>query len=147
MGAPLTPDVLDSPAVAIICALEADGFRVELAPDDAIVITPKSGLTPDRRQQIVEHKAEIKLLLDPGVVQRRDVYRRQLDEAASPGPLAFVFRPAVPYVPGACHGCGEALERARWGSCWRCMLGRRLACRAPIPTDLLAAYDEARVLA
>jgi hypothetical protein len=148
MGAPLTSDVLDSPAVAILCALEADGFRVELGPDDAIVIAPKSALTPDRKQQILDHKAAFKTLLrccDIGVQDRREAFARQL-QAAPVGVLVprLVFRES-PYVNGRCHSCGEALEGARWGSCWRCMLARRLACRLPIPVDLLVAYDDARV--
>lgn len=149
MATPLTPDVLDSPAVAILCHLERDGFTVRLAePDDAIMIAPRSRLTLERMAEITEHKASLKLLLrffDPGVVDRRDAFRRQLGAAPS-GVLVprLVFREA-PYVNGRCHACGEALERARWGSCWRCSLARRLACHAPVPIDLFMAYDEARI--
>lgn len=138
---------IDSTAVAILCDLERDGFQVELAPDDAIVITPKSGLTADRRQQIVDHKAAIKTLLrisDAGVQDRRKTFARQLETASGVLVPRLVFR-ETPYVSGRCHACGEALERARWGSCWRCSLARRLACHAPVSADLFMAYDEARI--
>ena len=132
-------DVTSSGAVAILCALERDGFTVQLTPDDAILIAPRASLTPDRRRQIVEQKTAIKMLLrccDPGVQDRRERFTAQL-ETAPPGVLVprFVFRD-VPYANGDCHACGDGLAGAQWGSCWRCALARRLACRAPIPADL-----------
>ena len=143
-------DVLSSGAVAILCELERDGFTVELTPDDAITVAPRAALTPDRRQQIIEHKVAIKILLrsyDSGVRDRRELFARQLD-SAPPGVLVprFVFRPS-PYVPGRCHACGEGLGCSRWGFCWRCALARSLVCRAPIPANVFKVYDEARVCA
>ncbi|MDA1082733.1 MAG: hypothetical protein O2973_13905 [Gemmatimonadetes bacterium] len=78
---------------------------------------------------------------DAGVQARRQVFARQLDTAPA-GVLVprFVFREA-PYVKGHCHACGEALERVRWGSCWRCSVARRLVCGAPVPIALFTAYD------
>jgi hypothetical protein len=145
---PSLGDALRSGAAKIVCELERDGFRVGLTPGGAIVITPKSRLTTYRRQQIVDHKAAIKMLLrfgDGGVQDRRDVFDRQLRTWTSRVLVArLVFR-ETPYVQGCCHACGDALESPRWGSCWRCSLARRLACNAPMSDDLLMAYDEARI--
>ena len=75
---------------------------------------------------------------DTGVQERLEVFAWQL-KTAPPGVLVpqFVFRDA-PYIKGHCHACGEALERVRWGSCWRCSVARRLVCGAPVPADLLS---------
>src|SRR3981081_1727783 len=82
----LTPNVFDSPALGILCDLEADGFRVALTADDALSIAPRSRLTPERMQAIAAHKDAIKTLLrccDEGVVARRDAFRAQFN--AAPG--------------------------------------------------------------
>ena len=54
-----TADVLQSPAVAILCDLERDGFHVELA-DGVLSIAPRSRLTPERMRSIAEHKEVLK---------------------------------------------------------------------------------------
>lgn len=150
MADPMTADVLQSPAVGILCGLEADGFQVDVTADGVLRIAPRSRLTPERMSAISVQRDALRMLVricDEGVQERRETFARQL-EMAPPGVLVpcFVFR-EVPYVKGRCHACGDRLEREQWGSCWRCMLARRLVCRAPIPADLLAAYDEARVCA
>lgn len=150
MATPLTPDVLDSTAVAILCELERDGFSVALEADDVIVIVPRSRLTPERMQVIAACKAEIKLLIrccDAGVCDRRDVMRAQI-HAAPPGRMpALLFRLDVPYVAGVCFSCGDRLHQFRVGRCWRCSLAWRLAARVPIPVELAEALDTARVVA
>ncbi|MBI4266102.1 MAG: hypothetical protein HY657_17135 [Acidobacteria bacterium] len=149
MATPLTLDVLDSPAVAILGALERDGFTVQLEPDDTIVIRPLSRLTPEQKQQIVEHKAAVKLLLrcclDPGVLERRDVMRRQFAAAPAGRLPALLFRPDVPCVLGSCFSCGDELQTFRVRRCWRCALAWRLAARVPIALDLADALDGAKV--
>ena len=148
MAGSVTADIFQSAAVGILDGLKTDGFRVELTADDVLSIAPRSRLTPERMATVTAHKDALRTLVrvcDEGVQDRREAFARQL-ETAPPGVLVprLVFRKA-PYTNGHCHACGEALECARWGSCWRCMLARRLACRAPIPADLLAAHDEARI--
>ena len=111
----LTPNVFDSPAVGILCDLEADGFRVALTADDALSIAPRSRLTPERMQAIAAHKDAIKTLLrccDEGVVARRDAFRAQFDAA----PVEII--PAFSSGP-TCHTCRVAASPAE----------RRLACR------------------
>lgn len=140
--------VMDPTAMAILCDLKRDGFRVELVPDDAIVITPKSRLTPDRRQQVIDHKAGIKALLrrlDIGVQDRLDEFRRQLAVVPAPRCPAFLFRSDVSYVRGVCFSCGDALPEPRFGRCWRCSVAWRLCCRLAVSADLAAALDSARV--
>ena len=148
MADSVTADVCQSAAVGILEGLKADGFRVELTADGVLSIAPRSRLTPERMATVAPHKDDLRMLIrisDEGVQDRREAFARQL-ETAPPGVLVprLVYREA-PYINGHCHACGEALECARWGSCWRCMLARRLACRAPVPPDLFTAYDEARI--
>ena len=146
----LTPNVFESPAVGILCNLEADGFRVALTADDALSIAPRSRLTPERMQAIATHKDAIKTLLrccDEGVVARRDAFRAQFNAAPVEIIPALLFRADVPYVSGRCFSCGEETGRPAFGRCWRCSLAWRLACRLPIPADLGAAMDTAKVSA
>jgi hypothetical protein len=96
------------------------------------------------------HKDAIKTLLrccDEGVVARRDSFRAQFDAAPVEIIPALLFRADVPYVSGRCFSCGEETGRPAFGRCWRCSLAWRLACRLPIPADLGAAMDTAKVSA
>jgi len=147
MDAPLTPNVLDSPAVAILCALEADGFTVQLEPDNCIVIIPRSRLTADRMAEITRYKDALRLLLrccDAGVTARVAEFRRQL---AVPGLPAFVFSVNTAYVKGICFSCADSLNELRFGRCWRCSLAWRLSCRLQIPAMLGDVLDRAKVCA
>src|SRR6266508_842412 len=77
-------DVLESPALAILCELERDGFRVALLADGV--------------HCIAEHKEAIKALVlrcDEGVAARRDMFVQQLAQKKAPGVPAFLFRPGV----------------------------------------------------
>lgn len=148
MATPVTRDVLDSPAVAILCGLEADGFRVELTDDDALVIAPRSRLTPERMQAIAACKGALKELVrccDVGVQARREAFAAQLVLTQAPGVPAFLFKAGLPYVKGTCFSCGDALPELRFSRCWRCSLAWRLVCTLPVPADLAAALDVARV--
>jgi len=53
----------------------------------------------------------------------------------------------LPKGQGQCFSCGDALERAGFGRCWRCSLAWRLACRVTMPALLAAALDDARLCA
>lgn len=148
MDSPMTLDVFQSPAVAIFCDLERDGFHVELTADGALSIAPRSRLTPARMQAIAASKDAIRQLVrscDDGVQARRDVFEFQLAQTPAPCVPAFVFRSDVPYVPGVCFSCGDRQPALRFGRCWRCSLAWRLACRLPVPAALADALDAARV--
>ena len=150
MAPSLTADVFASPAGAILCELEHDGFRVELTADNVLSIAPRSRLTSDRMTAIAGCKDALKLLVrccDASVVERRDVFRRQREDMPAPRVPAFLFNPGIVYAPGACFSCGDALPALTFSMCWRCSLARRLACNAPVPVDLFTAYDEARICA
>lgn len=144
--------MLYSPAVAILCGLERDGFSVQLEPDDAIVIAPRSRLTPKRMGEIAEHKAALKLLLrflDPGVVDRRDAFRRQLDAAPS-GVLVprLVFREAP-----VCQRTLPCLRRGAGARALGFLLALLAGPTARVPRAgshrpvQVKAYDEARICA
>jgi hypothetical protein len=150
MTSPSVEDVVDKAVVTILRDLERDGFRVELTPDDAIMITPKSGLTPERRQQIVNHKVAIKVLLrycDEGVQVRRDAFRQQFEATATPMVPAFLFKVNISYVKGICFSCADALPELRFGRCWRCPLAWRLAVQLPIDGMLADALDASKMCA
>lgn len=152
--------LFDSPALAILCELERDGFAVQLQPDEVLVIMPRSRLTPDRMAAIAAHKLDLKQLMrwrDPSVCARLAVMRKQC-ESAPPGPLpVLVYRHDVPYVPGlcfscgdalpvsGCFSCGDALPVSPWGRCWRCALAWRLAVGVRVPPTVASACDTARL--
>jgi hypothetical protein len=139
-------DVLESPALGILLALEADGVAVSAA-GDRLKVKPISKLTPEQRAQLEQYRSEILILLrvcGEAVQARRQVFVAQLAAAGECVP-PLVFKPGTAYVPGACYSCREPLPHPRHGRCWRCALAARLACQAPIPGDVMTAYDDARV--
>lgn len=84
-------------------------------------------------------------VVDDGVKTRLDAFRRQFEATLAPAVPAFLFRPGVSYQAGVCFSCGDSLPSPRFGRCWRCSLAWRLACRLPLPAELAAALDAARV--
>jgi hypothetical protein len=144
----VTDDVLNSPMLPVLVALELTGVRFRL-DGDRVLVSPSGVLTPEQRAMFHANQAVVRLLVavatDVGVHDRRDVFRRQ--HAATPtGTLPFFqFRRGVPYTRGACFSCGDQLPDVRFGRCWRCSLAWRLACRLPVGTDLAGALDTARV--
>lgn len=148
MVAVLTPDVLISPALPLLLALERLGCTVEITSGGRVAVEPASRLSAEQRTAFVAHARDLALLVkccDAGVAERRDVMRRQY-ATAPPGRLpALLFVPGVPCVEGSCFSCADALQTFRIGRCWRCSLAWRLACRLPIPVDLADALDGARV--
>jgi hypothetical protein len=142
----VTADVLASPALSVLLQLEAAGARFRLEGDQ-VFVSPRGVLTLEQREVIGQHREAVRVLVavatDQGVQDRRDLFAQQLAAAPAPTVPAFLFRPDVPYVRGRCFSCGDALETARFGRCWRCSLAWRLACRLSIPTS---PYDEARLV-
>ncbi len=85
-------------------------------------------------------------IYDQGVQERVAVFRAQLEaDPTTIGP--FLFKAGVPYGRGVCFSCGACLPDACFGRCWRCSLGWRMAYGLPVPAELVAAHDEARVVA
>lgn len=62
---------------------------------------------------------------------------------ATPAPAlpVFLFRPDVPYAPGVCFSCADALPESRYARCWRCSLAWRLVSGVPVSADEAAALE------
>ena len=149
MATPLTVDVFRSPAVAILCDLERDGFRVEVTADGVLVIAPRSQLTPERSVAIAECKDAIRQLVrccDDGVQARRKVFEQQLAQTAPRVPT-FLFRPGISYQSGMCFSCGDTCLECGFRVAGAARSAWRLACRLPIPADVAVAIDGAKVCA
>jgi hypothetical protein len=144
----MNAEVFASPALPLLLGLEARGCHLNVIRD-RLIVEPASLLTPDELAAVYAHAEALAALLrvcDDQVQARRAVFARQL-AGVSEGVLpALLFRDGVPYVAGVCFACGDGLERARFGRCWRCALGWRLAAGVPIHVDVATARDVARVL-
>jgi hypothetical protein len=141
----MTADVLSSPALSLLLALEARGATFILDGDD-ICIRPTGLLTPHERQLLQAHYQEARLLVvlstDAALQSRRERFRVQLADAA-PGTMPVLrFRAGVPYVQGVCFSCGVPLDELVFGRCWRCALAWRLACGISISASW---YDTAQI--
>ncbi len=104
MAHPVTADVLESPVVGLLLALEHDGFRVTVAPDGVLSISPRARLSLARMAAIVAVKDEMKILVsitaDAGVHDRRDAFRAQFAAAPTGTLPPFLFKAGVVYAPG-----------------------------------------------
>jgi len=147
MPANCNRDVLQSPAVPLLCRLEAEGFDLWI-DEDRLIVRPVSRLDEEFRRQLKEHKSDLLMLLrvcDARVQDRRLAFVAALESGARADTL--VLRAGVPYVAGTCYSCGEKLDRPAHGKCWRCALAWRLAQRFPIAPELAAVYDGQRRVA
>ena len=143
-----TNDVLNSPAVAVLCGLEHAGLDLAVV-NGRLRVWPVERLTNDHEHLIQQHRDALMTLVsncDSGVQERVEVFRAQLE--ASPGTVGpFLFTAGVPYAKGICFSCGAGLPEPCLGHCGRCSLGWRLAYRLPVPAELATAQGEARVVA
>ena len=141
-------NVFDSAALPLLITLQEQGFDLQVT-GGALFIKPVERVTAELRAQLRQHKPGLTALVqvcDQGVRDRVEVFRRQLEaDPTTIGP--FLFKVGVPYGRGVCFSCGACLPDAYFGRCWRCSLGWRLAYRLPVPAELAAAHDEARVVA
>lgn len=144
----VTADVLNSPALPVLLQLEAAGVRFRLQGEQ-VLVSPRGAMTLEQREVFQQHREAVHVLValatDSGVQDRRNAFHAQLSATPAPRCPAFLFRPAVPYTAGVCFSCGDSLPEPRFSRCWRCSLAWRLACRLPIPAELAAALDAARV--
>jgi hypothetical protein len=140
-------DVLASPAVGLLCRLEAEGFTLWIDDGD-LVVRPISRLEASFRAELRAHKADLLMLVricDDGVQDRRQAIERAI--AGGVPRESAVVRPDVTYVAGVCFSCGVAHDAPRFGKCWRCALAWRLALRLPIDPGLALVYDNQRRVA
>ena len=151
MASPVTADVLDSPALPLLLALEARAVRVELTADGRrLIVEPVSRLTSDEQAAVRAYARELATLIrecDNGVQDRRDVFAQQLAQTPAPGVPAFAFKTGIVYVPGVCFSCGDGLPELHFGRCSRCSIAWRLACSLPVLVEFADAIDAARRIA
>jgi len=145
----LTQDVLNSPALAVLCDLEHAGLDLAVV-DGRLRVWPVERLTADHERLIQQHRNELVALVricDSGVQERLVAFKAQLAKAPKGTTPDFVFQRGTSYAKGLCFSCGEALPEPQFGRCWRCSLAWRMAAGVPIPAEQAAAYDGARVVA
>ena len=145
----LNHDVLDSPAVAVLCDLEHAGLGLAVV-DGRLRVSPVERLTAEREALIRQHRDALVTLVricDTGVQERLAAFKQQLRGAPDGTMPDFVFRRGIPYTKALCFSCGAELAEPRYGRCWCCSLAWRLAVGVPIPAEQAAVYDGARVVA
>lgn len=144
-------DALSSPALPIILALEAAGFRFRLNADGRLEVNPSRQLSAEQREILRAHDTAARLIVQIGadehVQARVTEYRRQLAASALGTLPAFVFAPNTPYTRGRCFSCNDSLNELRFGRCARCAIAWRLAARVPIDATMANALDSARTCA
>jgi hypothetical protein len=145
-----TAEALESPALPILLQLDAAGVRFKVDAD-VVLVSPRGVLTPEQRDVFRQHQEAVRVLVaittDTGVQARRTLFEFQLTQTPAPRVPAFLFVADLPYLQGRCFSCADVLPEPRFARCWRCSLGWRLACRLPIPPDVAAALDSAKVIA
>jgi hypothetical protein len=141
--------VWESPALPVLIQLSAAGVRFRVVGEQ-VLLSPPDVLTPAARETLRTHQEDVRalipLLMEVHLHERVMEFWRQFNAAPAPTIPAFLFRSPVPYVKGRCFSCGDALPTASFGRCQQCSLAWRLVCRLPIPPELAAAMDAAKVL-
>ena len=131
----LPQNVLDSPALAVLCDLENAGLDLAVV-NGRLRVWPVERLVLEHEHQIQGHRDELVTLVricDEGVQERLAAFKqalRKFPEGTSPD---FVFRRGTSYGKAVCFSCGAALPAPRYGRCWRCSLAWRLAAKVSIP--------------
>ena len=144
----LTQDVLNSPAVPVLCGLEYDGLDLAVV-NGRLRVWPVERLTVEHEQIIRQHRDALVTLVricDERVQERLVVFKKQLGTVPAGTTPDFVFQRGTPYAKAVCFSCGVELPEPRYGRCWCCSLAWRMAAVVPIPAEA-AAYDGARVVA
>ena len=117
----LTQDVLNSPAVAVLCGLEDAGLDLAVV-DGRLRVWPVERLTAEHERVIRQHRAELVTLVricDDGVQERLVAFKAQLREVPEGTTPDFVFQRGTPYTKSVCFSCGATLPEPRYGRCWR----------------------------
>ena len=100
-------------ASEVVERLVARGVLLVVA-GDRLRFRPRGAVTPELREALIEHKAEVVRLLEVEEHQvrwRAEVMRAQVPPS---GQIPFlVARRSVPEEPGACLSCGEILGHGR----------------------------------
>ena len=113
-------------AVAVLCALEEDGFDLE-AVNGRLRVSPAHQLTARHRAAIRRYREPLVVLVlscDPGVLSRRTLFKRQWIVGRA---TIFLVCPNLGWQKGRCFSCADDLNAQRYGRCWRCSLAWRWA--------------------
>ena len=141
-------NVLDGPGLPLFIELGQGGFDLAVRHGE-LWVRPVDRLPAALQARIQQHRDALVALVricDAGVQERVEIFRAQLE--ASPGTVGpFLFKAGVLYSKGVCFSCGEGLPEPSFGRCWQCSLAWRLAYRLPVPAELVAACNEAKVVA
>ena len=144
-----TNDVLNSPAVAVLCGLEHARLDVAVV-NGRLRVWPVERLTVEHELLIQQYRDELVTLVricDDGVQERLVVCKQQLRKAPEGTTPDFVFKRGTIYARAVCFSCAAALPEPEYGRCWRCSLAWRMAVGVSIPAEPAAAHDGARVVA
>jgi len=132
----LRPQVLESEAVRVLCALEAAGVTVVLQADGRLELDHVDGVPPALVAAVRAHRDHVGLLaawLLPEVQARYAVFAARVAEADPAVVLpVLVFRPA-PWEAGRCWSCGDTIGSTRPGRCFFCRAAWYLIVNQPIP--------------
>jgi hypothetical protein len=143
--------VVASPLFGSFLELARQGFEFALWPDGTVQVRPIERLPADTRALMQRHPDDLRLLVsilaDDEVQRRRSAFDAQLAVTPAPRLPPFLLQHGLPYVPGRCFSCDEALLTRSYGRCWRCSLAWRLACRLPLTEPVAEALDAAKVIA
>ena len=104
---------------AILARLEALGVHIQLTQDGQypLSLAPADRISPELRQEILAHKADLVMLIRADAVGwRMAAMRPQLPSIGRPIPL-LLARPEAPYVPGHCLSCGDPVPAPRCAPC------------------------------
>lgn len=144
-----TNDVLNGPAVVVLCGLTDAGLDLAVVKG-RLRVSPVDRLTSQRVLLIQQHRDALVTLVglcDTEVQDRVEMFKGLIATKPTDVMLpALIFRPGTPYVKCLCFSCGDALPETRWGRCSRCSLAWRMAAGVPIPVERAAVYDRARVV-
>jgi hypothetical protein len=124
----------DSPAVAVLSHMIADGFVFRLGVGDVVQVNRPAAVSEDRRALLRQHADDVRtivglLVCDDGIEMRLRTFRALLDGATSAIP-ALALIPDAEVRRGLCPSCGVEVDGV--GCCWRCAVARRLAMGAPV---------------
>ena len=95
---PPTTDVLDSPAMAVLCGLEHAGLDLAVV-NGRLRVWPVERLTAEHEQLIQQHRDALVTLVricDEGVEERLAAFKLQLQEIPEGTIPDFVFRRGTP---------------------------------------------------
>jgi hypothetical protein len=129
----------------LIRTLEERGVRLE-AQDDRLRYYPASAVSPELRESLIVHKAEVIALLKTGdeeIAWRVAAMSRQIPDK---GPIPFlVAREAVEPQAGCCLSCSDPLGKGDAYRCAACGRAANLALEMSFSLRKIGTQDGGRI--